>query len=233
MQVNLAAAADADDIVANLPLPRQMDASPAVYRSYFRIKVDTYINTPGAGIVCGRVEGQLAGFIFFCADSAAVTEFTSSRAMKWRILRALFRGDFGYNPLVLLQMRRWAKQHTASRDSSSADNGAPTDAASASTDGPDEAGIAGGINGGIAAWVGTVHTADDFRRIGVATALLREVERILAAGGNLEVALWVATENTAAVELYEKRGYRRHKIVARIGEECWLMRKDLSMHTIQ
>ncbi len=206
MQMTLVTSADAGEIVSGLPLPRQMDASPAVYRSYYRIKTETYMHAPGAGVICGRIDGQLAGFVFFCADLAEVTRCMRSRTMKWRVLRSIFCGDFGLNPLVLLQMARWARQHAGSNNVGETE---------------------------IASWIGTVHTMESFRRIGVASALMSEAERILTVAGSPEVALWVSTENFAAVELYEKAGYQRHEAVARIGEECWLMRKNLSTHTSQ
>lgn len=53
----------------------------------------------------------------------------------------------------------------------------------------------------------TLAVAPDRRRGGVATALLAQAERHLAAGGTRVLHLEVSTENTAALALYERAGY--------------------------
>ena len=52
-----------------------------------------------------------------------------------------------------------------------------------------------------------VHEA--FRRRGVATALTAAAERAAADGGHSRLSLTVSERNTAAIEVYERLGYRR------------------------
>jgi ribosomal protein S18 acetylase RimI-like enzyme len=57
-------------------------------------------------------------------------------------------------------------------------------------------------------YIVTMDVLSDYRRKGVATALLQEAERRLAAAGVLEVALETATDNETAIAFWQKHGYR-------------------------
>lgn len=57
-------------------------------------------------------------------------------------------------------------------------------------------------------YIVTIDVLGAYRRQGVGTSLLREVERRLAASGAKEIALETATDNTSAIAFWEKHGYR-------------------------
>lgn len=54
----------------------------------------------------------------------------------------------------------------------------------------------------------TIDVLEPYRREGVGTKLLAEVERKLAASGVREVTLETATDNVSAIAFWEKHGYR-------------------------
>jgi [ribosomal protein S18]-alanine N-acetyltransferase len=54
----------------------------------------------------------------------------------------------------------------------------------------------------------TIDVLGEFRRHGVGTALLAEVERRLAARGVKEMGLETATDNDSAVAFWQRHGYR-------------------------
>ena len=63
--------------------------------------------------------------------------------------------------------------------------------------------------------VGSIVTIDvlpAFRRQGVATLLLEESERRLAAAGVRSIELETATDNTSAIAFWQKHGYRKRDI---------------------
>ena len=62
--------------------------------------------------------------------------------------------------------------------------------------------------GGRAVWVEELYVAERARREGVATRLLREVERLGVAAGASAADLEVAATQRGAMELYRRRGYR-------------------------
>jgi [ribosomal protein S18]-alanine N-acetyltransferase len=57
-------------------------------------------------------------------------------------------------------------------------------------------------------YIVTIDVLNQFRRTGIGSALLREVERRLAAQGAREVGLETATDNESAVAFWRKHGYR-------------------------
>jgi [ribosomal protein S18]-alanine N-acetyltransferase len=57
-------------------------------------------------------------------------------------------------------------------------------------------------------YIVTIDVLGQFRRTGIGSALLYEVERRLAAKGALEVGLETATDNASAVAFWRKHGYR-------------------------
>jgi ribosomal protein S18 acetylase RimI-like enzyme len=57
-------------------------------------------------------------------------------------------------------------------------------------------------------YVVTIDVLQGFRRYGVGTMLLAEVERKLAASGVREMALETATDNASAIAFWRKHGYR-------------------------
>jgi ribosomal protein S18 acetylase RimI-like enzyme len=208
MAIALATTADATAIAAAHPLPLAGTVPQAMYRRYYELKAQLYVRAPGGGIVCGRVEGKLAGFVFFTADLKRLDAFTKSpRNLLW-ILGQLLRACSG-RPSFLWEAVRWGRQHLEQ----SGDYSQPGEPAAALPE--------------IASWIGTVHTVEDFRRLGVAGTLLDRAESLLAHAGAREVALWAAEDNEPALQLYEKRNYRRLAQVPRVGEVCWLMVKGL------
>lgn len=54
----------------------------------------------------------------------------------------------------------------------------------------------------------TMDVLERYRRCGIATALLAEIEKRLAANGVLTVGLETATDNHAGVAFWQKHGYR-------------------------
>jgi ribosomal protein S18 acetylase RimI-like enzyme len=207
--IRLATAADVAALAAEHPLPESGRAPEALYRSYYRIKTLLYVRGPGAGVVTGWADGQLAGFVFVCRDLSRFSRFARSpRTVLWLIGR-LLSGGLGFRLGFVLQALKWGSQHLRRPG----DFPSPPEPQEAVPD--------------VAAWIGTVHTTPAFRRLGVASALLPRAETVLHDTGASEVALWVADDNVPAITLYEKLQYRRAARVRRIDETCWLMIKQL------
>lgn len=213
MVVRNATTEDADAIAAEHPLPREGQAPEHLYRAYYKAKTLIYVRAPGAGVVTGWVDDQLAGFIFHCADIDAVGSYTKSPAnLVWLTGQAV-RGRFGYSPRFWLDMAKWGAQHFRKPQ----DYGAEEQDTKAPPD--------------LAAWIGTVHTVPAFRRLGVASHLLDAAEDALRQTGARRVALWVACDNVPAQNLYIKRSYDQVSVLERIGEKCVLMTKELTVST--
>lgn len=209
MVVRPATADDVQIISAQHPLPRDSNAPERVYRSYYHVKALLYTKAPAAGIMTGWVDERLAGFVFHCLELSAVRRFTTSPKTLLHLLGQAVRGRFGYSPRLWLDMLKWGLQHFRKPH------------------GYQDPGKIKGAIPDIAAWIGTVHTVSDFRRVGVASHLLAYTERELADAGAAQVALWVAEDNMSARTLYEKRTYQETGIVQRVGETCVLMIKRL------
>jgi ribosomal protein S18 acetylase RimI-like enzyme len=73
------------------------------------------------------------------------------------------------------------------------------------------------------AWIDTVETVPEFRRLGVADRLLEAAKAVVGAQGAAPVGSWVAEDNLSSLALFEKQGFRRALKVQRLGECCWLM----------
>ena len=209
MAVRMATPDDGAAIAAVHPLPEAADQPETLYRNYYLAKTLIYTRAPAAGVMTGWLGEDLAGFIFYCADINAVGCFAKSpRTLLWLCGEAL-RGRFGYSPRFLLNVARWGLQHFRQpHDYDAESEGHQTL--------PD-----------IKAWVGTVHTVEAHRRLGVASALMTAVEDALRDLGAEQVALWVADDNEGAQRLYEQRVYERLCTLPRMDEECALMVKDL------
>ena len=179
-------------------------------RMYYGVKAWLYVAAPSSGVMTGWVGEELAGFVFYTADINALKRFVKSPITLLRLVALGATGKFGFNPLLWFDFVRWAAQHFRQPKRYQVKQ--------------NEQGVQGLDE--VITWVGTVHTVESFRRIGVASALLEEVHNILAACGADHVALWVATHNEGAITLYEKLGYRKRIMVPRIGEYCWLMVKQ-------
>jgi ribosomal protein S18 acetylase RimI-like enzyme len=211
LHVRLASGDDIPTLARQHPLPRDKSVPVEAYRAYYAAKCYLYVSTPGAGIVTGWVDGELAGFVFFCASLLRLRRaFRSTKWLTWAAKQTLF-GHLGVSPLLWLRCVRWALQHFRSPA-----NYRNIELVSDQKTPPT-----------VDAWIGTVHTLEPFRRLGVAHALLGVAEHILKDQCAHEVALWAATHNAPALKLYESRGYTKTARVARIGEECWLMVKKL------
>lgn len=211
MEVRPASPADVAAIAEAHPLPRDLDTPERPLRTYYAFKTWLHVTTPGAGVMSGWATGQLAGFVFFSVDEHRVDRAVRSvRSLRW-LMGHFLRGHLSWSPRIWLHYVAWVRQHFRQPAQDIADTKAEPIRAFRS-------------------WIGTVHTVDAFRRLGVASALLDETEQELAGHGANQAALWVSTENEAALDLYERRGYARLALVPRIGEECWLMNKDLLTH---
>ncbi len=212
MHVRLAAAADAQALALAHPLPRETTVPEPAFRGFCRAKVLIYTGTPGAGIVTGWVDGRVAGFMYYCLDLREVTRSSRSpRRLLWMLKEALL-GRFGFSPRFWLQMARSAVQHFRGQ------RGAPA--------GPSEADRRAEE---FRSWITGLETVPEFRRLGVATAILDGIEAVLAELGARYIALWVAVENEVACEIYARRGYREVAVLPRIGEDCRLMVKDVGV----
>jgi hypothetical protein len=64
--LHIAQATDADleALAYAHSLPRDLEAPEASLRTYYRLKAWLYVTSRSAGIVVGRVDGTLAGFVF-------------------------------------------------------------------------------------------------------------------------------------------------------------------------
>lgn len=57
-------------------------------------------------------------------------------------------------------------------------------------------------------YIVTMDVLEEHRRLGIATSLLAEIEKRLAANGVVRVGLETATDNQAGVAFWQKHGYR-------------------------
>ncbi len=204
LDMRLAKARDADSIAAEHPLPRFETLPEQPLRAYYGLKAAAYARANGSGIVLGTIDGAVAGFVFFARDLEAIgREVKSIRTPGWVAGRVL-RGQLG-GPRLWLAFARWARQHFAS-------GGAEPQTGQPARD---------------TGHIGTVHTVEAFRRLGVAKALLDVAEGELRRLGARQAVLYAATDNAAAIRLYEGRGYQKQAEVPRAGESCWLMTKGL------
>lgn len=80
-------------------------------------------------------------------------------------------------------------------------------------------GVVMGAWDGRRGWLHHLAVRADHRRQGIASALLDEVERRLAAKGCLKVNLLVSRETPGARRLYEKRGYTEMTPYVAMGKE--------------
>jgi [ribosomal protein S18]-alanine N-acetyltransferase len=79
-------------------------------------------------------------------------------------------------------------------------------------------------------YIVTIDVLDAYRRQGVATLMLEESERRLAAGGVRRVELETATDNRSAIALWQKHGYRTDGVKKRYypdGRDAFSMSKRL------
>jgi ribosomal protein S18 acetylase RimI-like enzyme len=79
-------------------------------------------------------------------------------------------------------------------------------------------------------YIVTIDVLGAYRRRGVGTALLREVERRLAATGAKEVALETAVDNASAIAFWEKHAYRTRGVRKGYypgGRDAYSMAKEL------
>jgi [ribosomal protein S18]-alanine N-acetyltransferase len=85
-------------------------------------------------------------------------------------------------------------------------------------------------------YIVTIDVLDQFRRIGMGSALLCEVEQRLAANGAQEIGLETATDNESAIAFWRKRGYRTSGIRKGYypgGRDAFSMRKTIASPAIK
>ncbi len=211
MEIRRACLEDATDIAAAFPLPDQMLASEEAYRRYFETKALIYVRCTSTDITCAFVDGHLAGYQFYCRDLDDLRLFTFSLKNALWVFKEAAKGRYGYSPTFWLAILRWPLQHFRQPRAYGPSRDRPaTECAE------------------IAAWSRGVRTVEAYQRLGVASELMRHTEEQLVSDGIDTIALWTAVDNSPAVHLFEKLGYAKRGRVQRIGEECWLMVKDLS-----
>ena len=211
MVIAEASEADVGLVAGEHPLPRGLDLPEKALRSYYALKSRVYVSCQQASIIVGTVDGDLAGFVFFSASMSALKrQARAPRTLSWSV-KELLLGHLG-GPREWLAYARWAMQHFRSppRYEGEKTKANGLDVPEADTQ------------------IGTVHTVEGFRRLGVASALLDVAEGVLSRHGASQVHLWAAIDNEAALQLYVARGYKKLVEVERIGERCWLMSKALS-----
>jgi ribosomal protein S18 acetylase RimI-like enzyme len=215
LQVGLATVQDLETIAEAHPLPRLSPFPERPLRTYFTGKAWLYVTTERSGVMLGKVDGTLAGFVFFSASESRLRRSAISlRGLRW-VLGRFVRGRFG-GPRLWWSYLRWALQHF--RRPARYDSAEPGVRPAALPDAEVQ--------------IGTVHTIERFRRLGVANAVMEATEDWLREQGASEVFLWAAVENSAALQLYERRGYVRVAEVSRIGERCFLMARKLTSPTL-
>lgn len=209
--IALATREDAELIAREHPLPTMLAVPEAPLRVYYQGKAWLYVTARQAGVVLGKVDQELAGFVFFTASSSDLRRRARSLAAGAWGIRQLLTGRLG-GPRLWLWYARWVLQHFRPLGRYRREQLAPNrpDVPDADTQ------------------IGTVHTVERFRRLGVASALLDVVEGVLSSRGASEVCLWAAVGNEPALQLYTTRGYKKLAEVERIGERCWLMSKELA-----
>jgi ribosomal-protein-alanine N-acetyltransferase len=82
-------------------------------------------------------------------------------------------------------------------------------------------------------YIVTIDVLARYRRRGVGTKLLKEVEQRLVAQGVREVGLETATDNDSAVAFWQKHEYRTHGVRKRYypgGRDAYAMTKTLLVH---
>jgi ribosomal protein S18 acetylase RimI-like enzyme len=80
------------------------------------------------------------------------------------------------------------------------------------------------------AYVVTLDVAMEFRRQGLALALMHAAEEQAAAAGAIETMLHVHAENSGAISFYERAGYQQGERIAGFygdGRDAWLYAKPL------
>lgn len=206
LTVALATAADLDAIAQAHPLPRNLEAPEPPLRAYYRAKAWLYVTGRSSGILVGRVEGQLAGFVFYCGDTVELARLARSpRGILWGMSQLVIGRTGG--PRLWVAFARWCRQHfrAASKyegveaTEPMAQGGTPT------------------------AWIDTIETLPEFRRLGVASCLLAAAKAVLATQGASVIGSWVAEDNLPSIGLFENQGFHRAVKVQRLGERCWLM----------
>ena len=213
LELRLASYTDTEAISQAHPLPRRPDLPEKPYRAYCRGKAWLYVKTPGAGIVTGWVGERLVGFVFFCRSISRLKRTAKSLSTLGWLLKHVLLGHLGWSPFLWVSYLLWVLQHFRPPNQYRTANAVTPEKDLAT----------------IEAWIGTVHTVAEFRRLSVASACLAVAEELLTQQGASEVALWAAVHNEAVVEMYQELGYTAAAQVEKIGEECFLMTKDLTL----
>lgn len=98
----------------------------------------------------------------------------------------------------------------------------------------DQGGTILGYIAGITSWreghIVSLAVLPTWRRKGIASQLVEELYNIFREGGKKRVKLEVRVSNTSAIELYEKLGFEKQKIVKNYyenGEDAVMMKKRL------
>ncbi len=87
--------------------------------------------------------------------------------------------------------------------------------------------IAGDLRERKIAWITTLGVRAPYRRMGIATALLTECEQQM---GRSVIRLCVRSDNYAALQLYDKAGYRHFSVwknYYRDGKDAYVLEKEL------
>ena len=153
MVVAQASEADVALIAGEHPLPRGLALPEKALRSYYALNSWLYVSCSDAGIIAGKVAGDLAGFVFFSGSMSALKRHARApRTLAWSA-KELLLGHLG-GPRQWSAYARWAMQHFGSPRRHDREQIATNDldVLEAETQ------------------IGTVHTIEGFRRLAVASA---------------------------------------------------------------
>jgi ribosomal protein S18 acetylase RimI-like enzyme len=199
---------DIEAIVQVHSLPSDLHGPSAPLRAYYHLKTWLYVTSRCSGVLLGRVDEQLAGFAFYCGDTAELSRLIRSPRAVFRGLSWLLTGRLG-SPRLWPAFARWVRQHFAGAAKCHVAKDEAEDPVAPPS-----------------AWIGTVETVPEFRRQGVASHLLAAAKAVLWDRGTASIGSWVAEDNVLSLGLFQKEGFCRTIKVQRLGEVCWLMLSD-------
>ncbi len=202
--------ADASDVVrlsqAEQP-PEFVETALPAWRARRMTRVWLCAHSTRDGVAVAELGGQLVGWLFFVHARSGVRLSMRSGLNFLRLLAGVSRTYLGLSPRLWVEYLRGGLHRPSW---SLAVQGSPSQDLSAGT-----------------ALIQDVFVLPEFRRRGIASALLRATAEVLQQRGYRQALLWVPTGNTGAQELYTRDGYVRRCTVEWMGEPHWVMAKSL------
>ncbi|MCX7599939.1 MAG: GNAT family N-acetyltransferase [Armatimonadetes bacterium] len=188
--------------------------SEGAARAYGELKAWLHVTTPGAYMLAGWVDDNLAGVVYFRDGPVSLPR----RVMSFTTFKWLARKLFTWPARDVGQLLMWGFRRSlhrlaglfrlSGRSATTIDSTAPYIHA--------HAGL-----------ITDVFTVPVLRGLGVAKALLAAAEAVLRERGATRVALYVASDNEPAFRLYEARGYGVVAVCGAPGAHHFLMVKEL------